>query len=92
MTEEPIGNILPFLPKAESEVEPISADDREIIMQTLSNVMDFQEKLEAGMKFASKIIAELQSHVRDLEHDVAQLKKNQPKKPVILNSQGARAN
>lgn len=86
-----IDNIIPFAPKSEPEQE-MPVGEREVIMQTLSNVMDFQERLENGFKLATKVIAELQAHVRDLEHDVAKLKKNQPKKPVILNSQGARAN
>jgi hypothetical protein len=85
-------NIIPFEPKQEA-VEPVmSGDDREVIMQTLANVIDFQEKLEKGMQLASRVIAELQSHVRDLEREVAQLKKALPKKPAILNAQGARAN
>lgn len=70
----------------------MSEGDREVIMATLANMLDFQEKTEAGMVIATRVIAELQSHVRDFEREVAALKKAQPKKPVILNSQGARAN
>lgn len=92
MSEE-TDNVVRFQPKSDvNPAPPISADEREAIMQTLANVMDFQERLENGMKLATKVIAELQSHVRDLEHDVAQLKKAAPKKPAIFNAQGARAN
>lgn len=87
-------NVLAFAPKEKPDDASIASEaapsDRDVIMQTLENVMDAQEQLEKGMKLAVQVIAELQSHVRDLEHDVAQLKK--PKRAVILNSQGARAN
>ena len=83
------GNVVPFDKGAASDMP---ANEREFIMATLANVMDFQEKLERGMKMDSAVIAELQGHVRDLEHDMAELKKRLPKKPAILNAQGARAN
>jgi hypothetical protein len=84
-------NVVPFDRKSD-DTDALSSSERETIMQTLSNVMDFQEKLECGMKMASAVIAELQSHVRDLEHEMAALKKALPKKPAILNALGARAN
>jgi hypothetical protein len=84
-------NIVEFQKQKEMSEDIMSSDEREVILQTLANVMDFQEKLEKGMKFATSVIAELQSHVRDLEHDVARLKKELPKRPAILNSQGGRA-
>lgn len=84
-------NVLPFAKPAEQAPE-LSGDDRAVIMQTLANMMDFQEKLERGMTLATRVIGELQSHVRDLERKMAALEKSQPKKPAILNAQGARAN
>lgn len=89
MSESEAANIVAFAPKPKPE-EAAPPTERDVIIQTLENVMDVQERLEKGMKLAVQVIAELQSHVRDLEHDVAQLKK--PKRPVILNSMGARAN
>lgn len=82
-------NVIPFEKPAVAEMP---ADEREVIMATLANVVDFQEKLERGMKMAGVVIAELQAHVRDLESEVAALKKALPKKPAIFNAQGARAN
>lgn len=94
MSETEAANVLTFAPKPSAIPEPATRDvtpaDRTVIMQTLENVMDVQERLEKGMNLAVQVIAQLQSRVRDLEHDVAELKK--PKRPVILNSQGSRAN
>lgn len=84
-------NVFPFERKPD-DAPAISADERDVIMSTLANVMDFQERLEKGMQLATRVISELQSHVRDLEHKVAALERAQPKKPAIFNAQGARAN
>lgn len=85
------GNVVKFQPKQEAEPQ-ISQGEREVIMQTLANVMEFQESLEKGMQLATRVIGELQSPVRDLERKVDRLEKAQPKKPAIFNAQGARAN
>jgi hypothetical protein len=86
------AEIIPFEWKAEPAASPFTPDERAQIMGTLAAVMDMQAAHEQQMKLAINIIGELQAHVRDLEHDVARLKKAEAKKPVILNSQGARAN
>lgn len=88
---EPADGVLTFAPKpamAETDGAPIPSE-RDVIMQTLENVLEVKERLEAGMKLATRVIQDLQRHVRDLEHDVAELKK--PKRAIILNSQGSRA-
>lgn len=85
-----MGDVIQLEPKAAEQ--EMSGDEHDALLQTLANVMDFQESLEKGMKLATQVIAEMQAHIRDLEHDVAHLKKLLPKKPAILNSQGARAN
>lgn len=86
------ADIIPFDRKAEPEASPFTPDERAQIMGTLSAVMDAQASFEQQMKLAIQIIAELQSHVRDLQHHVARLQTAQGKKPAILNAQGARAN
>lgn len=89
------GDVIPFRPRPGSEMddaETAAAAERDAIMMTLSNVMDLQRSFEDQMKLAIGIIGELQAHVRDLEHDVARLKADKAKKPVILNAHGARAN
>lgn len=90
-----VDNIVPFQPRHGSEMDAVEtqqAAERAAIMDTLGNVMTLQESFDHQMKLATAIIAELQAHVRDLEHEVANLKKSLPKKPAILNAQGARAN
>lgn len=87
--------VIPFQSRNGSDMddaEIAAMAERDAIMQTLSNVMDMQTSFENQMKLAIGIIGELQAHVRDLEHDVAKLKKASPKKPAILNAHGARAN
>lgn len=87
--------VVPFKARAGSELddaEIAAIAERDAIMATLSNVMDLQKSFEEQMKLAIGIIGELQAYVRDLEHDVARLKKTEAKKPAILNAQGARAN
>lgn len=86
------ADIIPLKRKAEPEASPFTPDERAQIMGTLAALMDTQGQFEQQMKLAIQIIAELQSHVRDLEHDVARPKTAQGKKPAILNAQGARAN
>lgn len=89
------GIVIPFQSRPGSDMddaEIAAMAERDAIMGTLSNVMDMQKSFEDQMKLAIGIIGELQAHVRDLEHDVARLKKELPKKPAILNAQGARAN
>jgi hypothetical protein len=83
------NNVVEFTPKGAC-AEP--SNESEMILQTLANVMDFQEKLEKGMKLASAVITEMQEHVRVLERDVTELQKRLPKKPAIYNAQGSRAN
>lgn len=89
------ADILPFQPRPGADVdnaEIAAAAERDAVMATLANVIDLQRSFEDQIKLAINIIAELQAHVRDLEHDVARLKKAEAKKPVILNAHGARAN
>jgi hypothetical protein len=95
MTDKPTGGVIPFQPRSGSEmddVEAIARAERDAVMATLSNMLASQQQFEGQMKLAIDIIGELQSHVRDLEHDVARLMKERGKTPVILNAQGARAN
>lgn len=89
------GTVIPFQPRPGSDMdyaEIAAMAERDAIMATLSNVLDMQKSFENQMKLAIGIIGELQAHVRDLEHDVARMKKERTKTPVILNAQGARAN
>lgn len=65
-------------------------DERVVIMATLENVMKAQQGHDQQISTLISLIGEMQAHIRDLEHAVAQLKK--PKKPAILNSVGGRAN
>lgn len=88
-------NVLSFplpLHGPEMEVKIAAAAERDAVMATLANMLAAQQQFEDQMKLAIGIIGELQAHVRDLEHEVARLKKAEAKKPVILNAQGARAN
>lgn len=67
-------------------------DDKAVVMATLENILTAQQQQEQQISTLIAVISELQSHVRDLEHEVARLKKNEAKTPVILNAQGKRAN
>jgi hypothetical protein len=53
-------------------------------------MMAVQQGHDQQISTLISLIGEMQAHIRDLEHDVAELKK--PKKPAILNSVGGRAN
>jgi hypothetical protein len=86
------ADILPFKGKAEPEASPFTPDERAAIMGTIENLMGMNEARDQQLSTLIAVIGELQSHVRDLEHDVARLKKERAKTPAILNAQGARAN
>lgn len=96
MSDLDAANVLAFAPKSDkgspepAGVGQIGSSDRDVIMQTLENVMDVQERLEKGMNLVVEVITQLQLRVRDLEHAIVEIRK--PKRPVILNSTGARAN
>jgi enoyl-[acyl-carrier-protein] reductase (NADH) len=86
------ADIIPFQQKRDGEQSPFTPAERAQIMGTLAAVMQMQAQHEQQMSTLIALISEQQSHINDLEHDVARLKKDQAKKPVILNAQGARAN
>lgn len=86
------AEIIPFQCMPSSSSAPFTPDERDCIMATLQNLMGLQQQHEQQMTTLIAVIGELQSHVRDLQHHVARLQKEQAKKPVILNAQGARAN
>lgn len=87
------ADILPFQRKPEGEAAvPFTPDERAAIMGTIDNLMNMNEVREQQMTTLIAVIGELQSHVRDLQHDVTRLKAKEAKKPAILNAQGARAN
>lgn len=66
------------------------ADERAVILSTLENVITFHECLEEGMKLMTQAFTGMQRQIRDLEHEVAELKKK--KKPAIYSATGERAN
>ena len=85
-------NVVELKPKAVQATESAvtaEADERAVIMATLENIMNFQERLESGMRLVTDALAQVQSQVRSLEKDVAALKR---KRPAILNASGERAN
>lgn len=87
------ADILPFKGKtAEPEASPFTADERVAITGALQNLLAVQGEQEKQIGTLIAIISEQASFIRDLQHDVARLKKAEAKKPVILNAQGARAN
>lgn len=93
--DQPSSKIAAFRPRSGSQMDDDEAQDaaeREAIMDTLGNVLALQAAYDGQMAMAIGLIGELQSRVSDLEHEVAALKKAMPKKPAILNAQGARAN
>lgn len=76
--------------KMDAEAPEMSQDENAVIMATLENMMAVQQGHDQQISTLISLIGEMQAHIRDLEHDVAELKK--PKKPAILNSVGGRAN
>lgn len=76
--------------KMDAGAPEMSQDENAVIIATLENMMAVQQGHDQQVSTLIALIGEMQAHIRDLEHDVAELKK--PKKPVILNSIGKRAN
>lgn len=88
-----MDNVVDMKPKAAATNDngaSAESDERAVILSTLENVMTFQERLEEGMKLMTQAFTGMQRQIRDLEHEVAELKKK--KKPAILNAVGERAN
>lgn len=86
------ADIIPFK-KPEGDAPPSGPDEREEMLQgILQNLLAVQAQQEKQIGTLIAILSEQQSHINDLEHDVARLKKAEAKKPVILNAAGARAN
>lgn len=81
-------NVVEMKPKA-VVVKEAEADERAVIMATLENIMNFQERLEQGMRLVTDALAQVQSQCRSLEKEVATLKR---KRPAILNATGERVN
>lgn len=84
-------NVVELKPKLAANDDPgnAEADERAVIMATLENIMNFQGRLEQGMRLMTDALAQTQSQVRSLEKEVAALKR---KRPAILNASGERAN
>lgn len=84
--------VTPEAEESGEKPEPCGIDpaQHDVIMATLENVLRVQQSHDQQVSTLISLIGEMQAHIRDLEHSVAQLKK--PKKPAILNSVGGRAN
>lgn len=83
-----MGDVVQIPVKEESA--PFTASEREQFFATLENMMEYQERLDQGMKLMTQALQAMEARIRDLEHNFEQSKKKP--KPVILNSAGLRVN
>lgn len=72
------------------EAPQFTPEERDQILSTLENMMEYQERLDQGMKLMTQALQAMEARIRDLEHNYEKMRK--PTKPVILNSVGDRAN
>lgn len=63
-------------------------DEERALLNTLENLMSFQERLEKGLNLAIQTIRQLDTRIKRLE----QSDKRRDLAPAILNSHGERVN